>query len=95
MYDVASTFKFIFSLFSNITESISDYLVPFGETTQFSPQVTMVDMDSGDERGDDHCSVPYFRSKLAAETRRLTDLCDSWEKKLKMNKEVLSDATEV
>merc|ERR1712055_397248 len=35
-----------------------------------------------------------FRTKLAAETRRLTDLCDRWEKKLKMNKGVMSDATE-
>jgi len=49
-------------------------------------------MDLEDE--EDHCSVPFFRTKLAVETKRLTDLCDSWEKKLEINKGVISDVTE-
>jgi len=55
------------------------------------PLVKNTDMDSEEE---DICSVSYFRSKLATETTRLTDLCDSWEKKLEINKEVISDVTE-
>jgi len=51
-----------------------------------------IDMDLEDEKDD--CSVPYFRTKLAEETRRMTDLCDSWEKKLEINKGVISDMTE-
>ena len=56
------------------------------------PLVKNTDMDSEEE---DICSVSYFRSKLATETTRMTDLCDSWEKKLEINKEVISDVTEV
>jgi len=52
----------------------------------------IVDMDLEDVKDD--CSVPYFRSQLADETRRMTDLCDSWEKKLEINKGVISDETE-
>jgi len=57
-----------------------------------TPAMKKANMDLEDEK--DHCSVPYFRTKLAEETRRLTDLCDSWEKKLEINKEVISDVTE-
>ena len=57
------------------------------------PLVKNTDMDSEEEG--DNCSVSYFRSKLATETTRLTDLCDSWEKKLEINKEVIPDVTEV
>jgi len=56
------------------------------------PLVKNTDLDSEEEG--DNCSVSFFRSKLAAETTRLTDLCDSWEKKLEINKEVISDVTE-
>jgi len=57
-----------------------------------NPPMEKAVMDLEDE--EDHCSVPFFRTKLALETRRLTDLCDSWEKKLEINKGVISDVTE-
>jgi len=43
---------------------------------------------------DDCCSIPYFRDLLAGETVRLTEVCDKWEKKLELNKEIISDVTE-
>jgi len=43
---------------------------------------------------DDSCSISYFRTMLATETRRMTELCDDWEKKLEKNKEIISDVTE-
>jgi len=43
---------------------------------------------------DENCSVASFRTMVDAETRRLTDLCDSWEKKLEKNREHICDATE-
>jgi len=42
----------------------------------------------------ENCSVSSFRTMVDAETRRLTDLCDSWEKKLEKNREHICDATE-
>ena len=47
------------------------------------------------ESEDDECSVAYFRALLASETKRLSNLCDSWEKKLVFYKGVISDVTEV
>jgi len=43
---------------------------------------------------DEICSVASFRTMVNAETRRLTDLCDSWEKKLEKNQEHICDVTE-
>jgi len=43
---------------------------------------------------DEICSVASFRTMVNAETRRLTDLCDSWEKKLEKNREHICDVTE-
>jgi len=43
---------------------------------------------------DENCSVASFRTMVDAETRRLTDLCDSWEKKLEKNREHICDVTE-
>jgi len=43
---------------------------------------------------DENCSVASFRTMVDAETRRLTDLCDTWEKKLEKNQEHISDITE-
>jgi len=43
---------------------------------------------------DENCSVASFRTMVDAETRRLMDLCDSWEKKLEKNREHICDATE-
>jgi hypothetical protein len=49
----------------------------------------------GDPGEDDSCSISYFRTMLATETRRMTELCDDWERKLEKNKEIISDVTEV
>eukprot|EP00092_Neocalanus_flemingeri_P029295 GFUD01031807.1.p1 GENE.GFUD01031807.1~~GFUD01031807.1.p1 ORF type:complete len:323 (+),score=110.93 GFUD01031807.1:86-1054(+) len=43
---------------------------------------------------DDGCSIPYFRSMVASETKRLTRLCETWEDKLEKNREIMSDVTE-
>ena len=44
---------------------------------------------------DDCCSIPYFRAMLVTEIRRMTELCDDWEQKLEMNREIISDVIEV
>jgi len=46
------------------------------------------------EPDDEECSVAYFRALLASESKRLSNLCDSWEKKLVLYKGVISDVTE-
>jgi len=43
---------------------------------------------------DENCSVASFRTMVDAETRRLTDLCNTWEMKLEKNQEQFSDITE-
>jgi hypothetical protein len=44
---------------------------------------------------DDCCSIPYFRTMVATEIKRMTELCDVWEQKLDKNREIISDGIEV
>ena len=43
---------------------------------------------------DDSCSIAYFRTMLATETRRMTELCDDWDQKLEKNKEKVGEDVE-
>lgn len=61
-----------------------------GEMTLQVPLLTNEELEFEDE----NFSVASFRTMVEAETRRLTDLCDAWEKKLEINKEHICDLTE-
>jgi len=61
---------------------------------EMSPQAPpLIDTEDDNQVGES-CSVSHFRTRLETETRRLTELCDNWEKKMVENKEIISDVTE-
>ena len=50
----------------------------------------VVDQEASPSTENKH-DVPYFRNLLKTETKRLTNVCDAWERKLENNLSLISD----